>query len=152
VVAASLKNAGGDNLGFGISATMVDRVVPALIEDGDYEHSYVGIRTQPVNRRIALANDLEEARGVMVVEVVSGGPADGVLQGATGQESTGGTTVRVGGDVIVAIDGTAVPTRDALSSYLARETSPGDTITITVIRDGEEQQVELTLAERPAPE
>lgn len=147
VVAVSSAG-GGDNIGFGIASEVVRRVVPSLIEDGEFQHTRVGIRTLPVDRRVAMANDMDAVRGVMVTAVVEDGPADGVLQGSTDTEIEGRREIPVGGDVILAIDGTPLPTDDHLSRYLALETDPGDEVTVTVLRDGEEQDVELTLGRR----
>ncbi|RQH03518.1 S1C family serine protease [Natrarchaeobius oligotrophus] len=140
----------GQTIGFAISALLADRVVPALIEDGEYDHSYVGVSVDPVGPLIAAANDLEEARGVLITEIVPGSPADGVLEPATATTTIDGTDVETGGDVLVAIDGHDIPNQDLLSSTLALETSPGETIDVDVIRDGERGTVELTLDERPA--
>ncbi|QSW99573.1 S1C family serine protease [Haloterrigena alkaliphila] len=129
-------------IGFAISARLANRVVPALIEDGAYEHAYMGVGVLPVGPEIADAVGLEEAAGVLVAQVVRDGPADGVLE-----------PVRRGrpgsGDVIVAIDGAEISTQAQLSSYLALETAPGDEIELEIVRDGERQTVALTLEERP---
>jgi len=148
-VVAVINSGGAENIGFGISAAITRWIVPALIEDGDVDHTWVGIRTYPVDRRVAELNGLETVRGVMVSHVVPGGPAEGTLQAAPETESVSGRQIPVGGDVIVAIDGTELRTRHQLSTYLALETVPGDTIEITVVRDGEEQVVEMTLGTRP---
>jgi len=144
-------NAGsGDNVGFAISGALTDRVVPALVEDGEFDHSYMGVRLRSVDPLVAEANDLAEATGVYIDEVVSNSPSDGALRGSTDQETVNGVPeVPVGGDVVVAMEDTPIPQQEALSSFLALETDPGDTIDVTVIRDGEERAVELTLGERP---
>jgi S1-C subfamily serine protease len=149
-VVGVVRSGGGENIGFGISAALTRRVATALIEDGTYEHSYMGVGLRTVSTTIAEANDLEDPRGVIVVEAFDGGPSDGVLQGSRAQE-VDGVPVPVGGDVIVALDGTRVDTLNDLSTFLALQTSPGDTITVTVVRDGERQDVDLTLAGRPDP-
>lgn len=138
----------GGSIGFAIAAGLAARVVPALIEDGTYEHAFVGVGVIPVGPTIATANDLPEARGVMVGQVVPDSPADGVLEPA-GQEVVDGAPVPVGGDVIIAIDDEPIPTQERLSSYLALETSPGETVSVTIRRDGDEELVELTLDPRP---
>jgi len=151
-VAGVINSGGGDNIGFAISAPLVRRVVPALLEDGEYEHSYMGVRLQTVGPLLAEANDVDERGGVYIAIVRGGGPSDGVLQGSTGETTVAGQSgVETGGDVVVAMDGTPIPTREALASFLALETSPGDTIDVTVLRDGEERTVELTLGSRPDP-
>lgn len=142
---------GGQNIGFGISSALTRRVVPRLIEDGEYEHSYVGVLLTEVTPSIAEANDLDRSRGVIVTEVLPDTPADDALQGSDGQSAVNGISVPVGGDVVIEIEGVPIPNQNELSSYLSLETSPGDTIEITVIRDGTRQTVELTLTSRPDP-
>ncbi|PSP83414.1 serine protease [Halobacteriales archaeon QS_1_68_17] len=150
-VAGVINSGGGDNIGFAISAALVRRVVPQLIENGDYDHSYMGVLLAELMPAVARANNLDAARGVYVDEVRDGGPSDGVLQGSTGQRRVDGSQVPVGGDVIVEMGDTATPTRQALSSFLALQTSPGDTVPVTVVRDGSRTTVDLTLGSRPEP-
>jgi S1-C subfamily serine protease len=140
----------GDNIGFGISAALTRRVVTALIEDGEYEHSYMGVGLSPVSPTIADANDLDTTRGVIVTGVRDDGPSDDVLEGSTGEQQDG-MIVPVGGDVITALGGEDVTTLNDLSTYLALETAPGDRITVTALRDGEEETLALTLGSRPEP-
>jgi S1-C subfamily serine protease len=142
---------GGDNVGFAVSAAVVGRVAPALAEDGSFEHAYMGIRLTDVTPAVAAANDLPSSTGVVVLETVPGGPADGVLEPSTGQARTFGETVPTGGDVVLALDGVETPTSAALGSYLVTEAAPGDVISVRVRRDGDERTVELTLGERPDP-
>jgi S1-C subfamily serine protease len=150
-VAGVINSGGGDNIGFAISAAMVRRVVPALIETGDYEHSYMGVSIQDVTPALARANDLPVARGVYVDQVVSGTPSTGVFEETTGQETVDGRSVPVGGDVILVMDGVQIPNRQALSRFLALSTTPGETIDVEVVRDGSRQTVQLTLGARPEP-
>lgn len=152
VVGVNRAKAQAENLGFAIPSDIVNKVVPVLIERGEYPYPWIGIRTQDVNPAIAEAMGLEEARGVEVVEVVQDSPADRAgLRGATDSVQVHGTTYGVGGDVIVGIDGRHVRTIDDLLSYLALRTSVGDEVTLTVIRDGSERRVEMRLGERPEP-
>ncbi|ELY53581.1 peptidase S1 and S6 chymotrypsin/Hap [Natronococcus amylolyticus DSM 10524] len=139
----------GQTIGFAISAALANRVVPALAEDGEYEHAYLGVSVVPVGPLLAEANDLEEPRGVLVADVSSDAPAEGVLEPTDGVESIDSDPVPVGGDVIIAIDGQEIPNQEQLSSTLALETSPGDTVEIEVVRTGERETVELTLEPRP---
>jgi S1-C subfamily serine protease len=149
-VVGVINSGGGDNIGFAISAALTQRVVPALIDTGKYDHSYIGVQLRAVSPLVAEANGLDRARGVIVVETVTGGPAAGVLRGSDGQQTINGTQVPVGGDVIVGISDTEIRTQADLGTYLALETSPGDTVSMTVLRDGERQTVEVTLGTRPA--
>ncbi len=150
-VAGVINSGGGDNIGFAISAAMVRRVVPALIETGNYEHSYMGVSIQDVTPPLARANDLSVARGVYVHRVVPDTPSVGVFEDSTGEQTVGGQSVPTGGDVILVMDGVQIPNRQALSRFLALSTQPGDTIDVEVFRDGSRQTVQLTLGARPDP-
>jgi len=151
-VVGVVNSGGGDNIGFAISAALTHRVVPALIEDGAYEHSYVGVTLTPVTPTIVEANGLSLSEGVYIDQVVDGTPADGVLRGSSGTERVNGVETPVGGDVVVGFDETRIPTRQALSTYLALETSPGDTLDVALVRDGERRTVPLELGSRPDPQ
>ncbi len=141
----------GDNIGFAISPRIVERVVPSLIENGDYQHPYLGISMRDVTPTVAEAMGLEETEGIMVAATVEGGPSDGVLRGGGTRVRTPAGPVTVGGDIITAIDGNGVETSQELTSYLSRQTKPGETVEIGIIRDGDRQTVEVELGERPDP-
>lgn len=81
--------------------------------------------------------------------MVPDGPAAGVLQPSE-IEYVNGRQLPVGGDVLLEIDGTTVPTPEDLWSYLALETRPGDVVELAVLRDGSRQTVDLELGTRPA--
>ncbi len=151
-VAGVVNSGGGDNIGFAISAAMIRRVVPALIGTGNYDHPYMGVRIREVTPKLAEANDLDRSWGLYVDEAVEGSPADGVLQGSTGASQVGGDQVPTGGDVIVRLGRTDIRTSATLSTFLALETDPGDTVEVTVLRDGERESVLLRLGTRPDPE
>ncbi len=147
-VVAVISVGAGQGIGFGISAALMRRVIPALIEDGVYRHSYMGVGIQDVSPRIATANGLSSVGGVYVLDTFPDTPAADGLVGSDRTTTIDGVSVPVGGDVIVALDGEPIEVTADLSAYLALETSPGDTIEVSVIRDGIEQTVELTLAAR----
>ena len=148
---AGVPAARGDNVGFAVSSTLVQQVVPSLLRTGDYEHAFLGVTTTPITPGLVTANELGVTGGVYVHRVASGSPASGVLQGSTGSVVVDGTRVPVGGDVIVGIDGRAVNSTEDLSRYLLTEARPGDTVTLTVVRDGTSRQVTVTLGARPDP-
>jgi len=150
-VAGVINSGSGDNIGFAISAALMRRVVPELIDDGEYEHSYMGVALTGVNPLIARANDLETAEGVYIDDVRDGSPSDGVLQGSTGTSELNGREVPVGGDVVVQLDDQRILSQEMLATYLALATSPGDTIDVGVVRRGTRTTVELTLGDRPDP-
>ncbi|MFC7072122.1 S1C family serine protease [Halovenus rubra] len=147
VVSAGQRQA--QNIGFAISAAMVQNVVPALIADGEYEHSHMGIQLYDVRPPIIKANDLPVTWGVYIDDTLPGGPSDGILEGTTETQSVDGRDVPVGGDVIVRMGDWAIPSQERLSAFLALETDPGDTIEIEIIRNAERETISLTLGARP---
>jgi S1-C subfamily serine protease len=141
-------------IGFAVPAVIVEKVVPVLIREGHYEHPWLGISGASMYAEAAEAMNLDsDQRGVLVVEVVDGGPADSSgLQGSNKQATISGQDVRVGGDLIVAIDGQPVEEFEDLVTYLARHTDVGQTVTLELIRDGREESTQVTLAARPQEE
>jgi len=139
----------GENIGFAVSSALVNRVVPELIETGEFEHAHMGVTVAEVDPLIAEANDLPEARGVYLVDVDGAGPSGDVLRGGDEEVVVEGAPVPTGGDTIAALDGTEIATTDDLSRYLALETDPGDDLAVTVWRDGEEETVDVELGVRP---
>jgi len=150
VIGVNTARADADNIGFVVSAAMVDRVVPSLIESGDHSHASLGVETRTVVPAIATANGLDEISGAAVVSVDSEGPAAGRLRGPQRVETVDGQRVPVGGDVIVSIGGTRIDTDHDLLRYLALETEPGDTVSLETVRDGERRTTEATLVDRPS--
>ena len=142
----------GDNIGFAISADVVQRVVPNIVENGSYDHSYMGISSIPVTPDLAAANDLNTTRGLMIVGVLEGGPADGALQPAEEGSGPDGEQAYVDGDVIVGIDDREIANQHELARYLLLHTQPGQAVQVTVLRDGERVTETISLAERPAPQ
>jgi S1-C subfamily serine protease len=147
-VVGVINSGGGDNIAFGISAALTQRVVPALVEDGEYNHAYMGVSFSPVTPSIAEANDLDGSEGLIAVNVLDDGPSAGVLRGSE-VETVDGARVPVGGDVLLSIGGTDLSTAEDLGSYLALRASPGETVEVTVLRDGSERTVDLELGTRP---
>jgi len=141
----------GTTIGFAVSPALIERVVPRLIQQGEVEHAYMGVSTLDVSPRVADANDLNEPRGIMVARVVDDTPADGIFQGSERQVEVRGVEVPVGGDIITHVDEKSINTHEELSRHLMVNTEPGQTIEVTIIRDGEEQTVTMTLGTRPDP-
>jgi serine protease Do len=139
-------------IGFVIPSQIVQKVVPALIETGHYDQPWIGISGTTLVPDLATAMGLQsDQRGILVVDVTSGSPADKAgLQGSTQQVTINGQTALVGGDVIVGVDGQPVKSFEDLIAYLANSTEVGQTITLSVLRNGNETQIDLTLAARPS--
>ncbi len=153
IVSPSQANAG---IGFAIPVNAVKRVVPELIENGRYRHPWMGVRFFPV----ALSKSLSQAlasqgveipdRGVLVLGVEpNSGAARGGLRGGNRTVQTTYGELTVGGDTIIAINGVPINGPSNLIAYLEVYTRPGDTVQLTVLRDGQEKLLSVTLGERP---
>ncbi len=127
-------------VGFSIPVNAVKRIVPKLIEDGVYTYPYMGIRMANLTLDLQEEFGFSQTEGAYVTGVSSDSPAEAA--GLIGSTSAGG-------DLIVAINGTPVNTTDELISYLVFETDAGQTVDLTVLRDGAEIIIPLTLGERP---
>ncbi len=140
-------------LGFAIPSDTILREISPLVNSGSYtEYSYVGIGVVDMTYDIAAQEGLNVTYGLLVQQVISGGPADraGIKAGTT-QATVDGNTIVVGGDIITAINGTRIITDDDLSTYLAENTLPNQTINITIVRNGQTINVPLVLGTRPVP-
>ncbi len=139
-------------IGFVIPSSIVAKVVPELIKSGHYDHTWLGISGGSLIPDLATAMKLKsDQRGALVNQVTSGSPAEKAgLRGSSQQTTINGENVNVGGDVITAIDNQPVKTFDDLVAYLTSSTSVGQTVTLTILRDGQQQDVKVTLAARPA--
>jgi len=143
-------SAGNVGVGFAIPVSIVQRVVPALIDKGSYDWPWLGVSGYTVYPALVNAMDLPVEQGAYVSSVTDGSPAlSAGLIGATENLTQDGFTVEVGGDLITAIDGHPVKTFDDMLVYLSLQTSPGQDVTLTILRDGKYQDVKLQLGARP---
>ena len=138
-------------VGFVIPASIVQKVVPSLIETGSFEHSWMGIVGRAVTPDLAEAMNLpEDQNGILVLGVTPRGPAANAgISAGTREASINGELVNLGGDVITAIDGQAVKRFEDMVSYLFNKTAVGQTVELTILRAGNEETVELILGARP---
>ncbi len=141
-------------IGFAIPSAIVQKVVPALIKDGHYEHPWLGLSGMSLTPELAEAMNLKpDQYGALVIEVTPDSPADKAsLHGSDRQVKIDDLQARIGGDVIIAIDKQPVQEFDDLVSYLVRSTKVNQEVTLTILREGKEQQVKVKLATRPKAE
>ena len=140
---------GSVGVGFAIPVDTVKKVVPELIAKGRYSHPWMGIRAITITPDFARQLELPMEEGLLVVEVLKDQPAaEAGLKGGTRQVRLGNTVLPVGGDIIMAIDDTPIASNKDLIVYLETETKVGDQIIVTVLRDGEELELPLTLGEQ----
>lgn len=132
-------------VGFAVPSNALKRIVPELIRNGKYPHSWIGIIGMNIPPEIAEYS----SKGFLVNQVAEDSPADkaGLKAGTVEYDEEDNITVT--GDIIIGIDEKEVRNLEDLLSYLHESTRPGDTITLTVLRNKKEKQLELTLAMRP---
>jgi S1-C subfamily serine protease len=139
-----------EGVGFAVPVDAVRRSVDQLRDDGEAEYAFLGVTTQALYPQLAERLDLDAPTGALVARVVPGGPADEAgIEAGDEELRFQGQQVTAGGDVIVAVDGQDVVEESDLAEAIA-EHSPGDTVVLEVLRDGETDEVELELGERPA--
>jgi 2-alkenal reductase len=145
-VNAAIASTSGSNsgVGFSIPVSAVRRIVPTLIDEGAYAYPYMGVSfDDEISLDELSLYGIEQTQGAYVVGVTAGGPADRAgLQAANPQTGEGG-------DLIVDIDGQTIGDFADLNSYLVFHTEVGQTIQITVLRDGRSVVLPLVLGERP---
>jgi len=127
-------SAGSVSIGFAIPAPTVTDVVTQLLEDGTADHAYLGVLPAALTPEIVQQFDIPVSEGALIVEV----PADGPAADAGIQP----------GDVITAIGDTRVATVEDLLGALRRH-KPGDKVSVTIVRNGEESTVDVTLGDFP---
>jgi 2-alkenal reductase len=137
-------------VGFAIPSNVVRLVAPSLIENGAYDWPWLGVTGGSINLMLQQANDLEAQQGAYIAQVANGGPAEEAgLRGATGTQEIDGREIPIGGDVVVEADGQPIVDFNDLLAYVAFQ-QPGDTIELTVLRDGERQTFTVDLIARPS--
>jgi S1-C subfamily serine protease len=146
-----IESASGTNsgVGFAIPVTAVRYSLEQLRESGRVEYAYLGVSTQGIwpqlNDELNLGTDM----GALISDVVPDGPADDAgIQGADGRQDFQGQEIRTGGDVIIAVNRQRLQAESDLAELISRQ-RPGQTVTLTVLRDGEEQEIEVELEPRP---
>jgi serine protease Do len=152
-VTAAIESSTNSNsgVGFVIPSRIVQKVVPALIKSGSFQHSYIGISGVSLDLALAQTNNLSDSqRGVLVMEVVPNGPAAKAgVQGGSRQATIDGAQTLAGGDVIIAIDQQSITRFEDIGSYLFESTAPGQVIRLTVLRNGAQIEIPVTLGVLP---
>jgi len=138
-------------IGFAIPSNIVKTVVTSLVQTGQYQHPWIGISGTSLTYDLAQAMNLDpQQKGALIVDVASNGPAAKAgLRGSSQQATINGQQVPVGGDVITAINGKAVKSFEDLASILFNSTQAGQSITLTILRNGQTKSVSLTLGVLP---
>lgn len=141
-------------VGYAVPSIIVEKIVPFLITEGSYQQPWIGIRGSTLTPELAEAMDVDpDQKGALVREVISNSPADEAgLRGSHTPVTIYGSDTFVGGDIVTAIDGQPIQDFEDVVAYLARYTNVGTEITLTILRDNQTLEVELTLGARPEQE
>lgn len=148
----AIQSATGEftGVGFAIPSQTVAKIVPTLIEEGEYKHPWIGIAGRDIDPDMANALNLKDAVGFLVITVVEDGPAyNAGLIGSNSTKMIDGVNYPVGGDVILAVDGNEVRKIDDILIHLQRVKSVGDEMVLEILRDGRTTNVKIILDERP---
>ncbi len=144
------SSSGNVGIGFAVPINTAREVVQQIEEHGEVKHAYLGINGGSITPDLAKALKLPVQEGVLVNEVVKGGPADEAgIKGGDTSATIEGASVRLGGDIITEVDGKKVSGMEEVINAV-NAASPGDEMELTVDRDGETKTITVTLGVRPA--
>jgi S1-C subfamily serine protease len=147
-IATASGTGGSVGIGFAVPSNTAKRVIPQLKSDGRVRRAYLGIQGRAIDRSLS-ALDLPAGAGVLVQSVEAGTPADEAgLRGGDTQVAIDGDVLMVGGDIIQEVAGTPVASMDEIVALLEQR-EPGDTIELSVLREGAPETVRVKLGERP---
>ena len=137
-------------VGFAIPSQTVAKIVPILIDEGEYKHPWIGISGRDIDPDTANVLGLKDALGFLIITVVENSPAaDAGLIGSDKIIEVDGKEYSIGGDIIVAVDGMDVRKIDDILVHLQREKTVGDEMNLEILRDGRTTNVTIILQERP---
>jgi 2-alkenal reductase len=133
-IRVSEEGGGNTGIGFAIPINILKLIYPNLLQEGSYRWPYLGVSSPSENALSLSATDVEAQRGALIAQVESGGPSAeaGIREG----------------DVVIQADDQKITSFDDLLGYIAYK-KPGDTIQLTIVRDGQQSQVAVTLGQRP---
>jgi S1-C subfamily serine protease len=142
------ESGGNDGVGFAIPSNTVRSIVSQLVQTGEVEHAYLGVGVQTIPASVA--DELDLVEGVALTEVRRDTPAARAgLRAASGSRLVDGQSYPTGGDVVTALDGNDITSAEELQSVIDAS-KPGDTVSITFVRDGDSRTVRVQLASRPS--
>jgi S1-C subfamily serine protease len=140
---------GNVGIGFAVPINTAREVVQQIEQHGEVKHAYLGISGGSITPDLAKALKLPVDQGVLINEVVKGGPADEAgLRGGDTSATIEGASMRLGGDVVTEVDGRKISGMEEIINAV-NAASPGDEMELTLDRDGETKTVTVTLGVRP---
>jgi len=152
--AIAVSQGGGsfEGVGYAVPASTLLKVVPALIREGRYEHPWMGIRMFSLDALSAERLGLPVSRGVLITDVQANSPAARAgLRGGSRDVTLNGVPLRVGGDIVLGLNGRPVADGDQLIGLLDLDHRVGDTVTLSVLRDGDQAPTDIPLVLEARP-
>ena len=148
----AIQSATGEftGVGFSIPSQTVAKIVPTLIEKGEYKHPWIGISGRDIDPDMANVLNLKDAVGFLIITVVDGSPAS--KAGLIGSDKTievEGVNYPIGGDIILSVDGIEVRKIDDILIHLQRAKTVGNEMILEILREGRMTNVTIVLQERP---
>jgi S1-C subfamily serine protease len=143
------NSGGNEGVGFAVPIDVVKRSLDQLRANGEVTYAYIGVTTQDLYPQLADRLGLDVDSGALISRVIPDGPADNAgIQGGDQTIDFQGRSVRAGGDVVTAVNDQEITSSQDLPRIISL-LDPGEKVTVDIIRDGESQQVDVTLGERP---
>ncbi len=137
-------------VGFAVPSQTVAKIVPTLIEEGEYKHPWIGISGRDIDPDLAKVLNLKDTVGFLIVTVIDDSPASKAgLIGSEKEIDVDGDTYIIGGDIILSVDGIDVRKIDDILIHLQRAKSVGDEMVLEVLRENRTTEVTIVLKERP---
>jgi S1-C subfamily serine protease len=137
-------------VGFAVPSQTLAKIVPKLIENGKYQHPWIGIAGRDIDPDLAKVLNLNDAVGFLVITVVDNSPAAKAgMHGSNETVEADGIKYPIGGDVILSVDGKQVRKIDDILIHLQRAKSIGDEMILEVLREGRTTNITITLEQRP---
>jgi S1-C subfamily serine protease len=140
-------SSGAQGIGFAIPSNTAEKALANLKEGKQVERPWIGIAGRALTSSLAKSLDISVSKGIYIVSVVKDSPAEKAGLVGASISNTGSTDAS--GDVITAVDGKSVASVQDLSAYI-NTLGVGDSITLTILRDGTEKTIDLTLGAKPA--
>ncbi len=140
-----------NGLGFAVPSNTILREIKSLVETGSYnQHPWVGISGTDMTYELAQTIGIDVTYGWLITQTTDGGAAGlAGLQGGNKQIRINNEWIIIGGDTIISVDGTRIINGDSFMSYLEEHTTPNQTITLTILRNNQTQDISLVLQQRP---
>ncbi len=148
----AIQSATGEftGVGFAIPSRTLMKIVPTLIQEGEYNHPWLGISGRDIDPDLANILNLTDTKGFLIVTVIEDSPASKAgLHGSIETKEIDGANYPIGGDIIISVDGKEVRRIDDILIHLQREKSVGDEMVLEILRDGRTTNFVLLLEERP---